>query len=108
MKAKAVFVTRDTGHTSVEVWDPKKGIKKLNGCICYLAEDSAAARTRLNEPECREEYGDYIDEGEAWLVQPIKEGELRWLWTHIDPDMALLTMGEDRLPGERGVKVMKI
>ena len=95
-----VYVTRDTDNTFAEVWVAEIGIVKTKGCVRY---ESAAQITKkgwmgnnwlsslietLTKQQCFDKYGDYPDEGEAWLVED--EGNRWHKWTHTDPDMLLL------------------
>ena len=94
-----VYVTRNTYENCVGVWDAEIGIVKEKGCVAYR---SAAQITRrgwvgwnwvegyeitLTRRQCIAKYGDYPDEGEAWLVEDKGKS---WKWTHVDPDMHLL------------------
>ncbi len=108
-----VFITRSTNAYHIRVWDAKIGITKEAGCVMFWSGRQftggsifdGAVGGPLREEECRRQYGDFPDEGEAWLVTPIKEGELKWRWTHVDPDMALLDCHGKKLT--TGRKVMR-
>ncbi len=113
MKAKAVFITRDSNDDISRLWNAKIGISKIEGCVEYWSpwEDeqqgfgNVSHMGILDETECIAKYGSFPASGEAWLVRPTKH---YWMWERVDHKMALLDSDGEAIAYKHRVKVMRL
>ena len=114
MKAKAVFITRDSNESLfARIWCAKKGITKVEGCVEYYSGhkdehwpmSSDGHIEILNVLQCKRRYGFFPAPAEAWLVRPTKH---YWMWQRVDHKMALLNTGGEAIAYKHRRKVMKI
>ncbi len=80
MKMEAVYVTRDTYETYVDIWPATVGIRKFYGCAVYgaawsknkytihLYPRSAKKVEFLSKSECQQRFGFYPRAGTAWYI----------------------------------------
>ena len=93
---KAVFITRDTYNTNVEIWSAHVGIRKEHDCVNYFSAGKKSLYKTLFKAGCIEKYGSYPKGSSAYLVEP--KGRKDWKWTRIDNLMAFSTEDDQNSP----------
>ena len=92
----ALFVSRDTGDSFVCVWPAVMGLRKYSECTLFGTGDQGDSHDTnkyeqcsiVSGNECKDYFGCFPEQGEAWLLVP--RGEQHYFWTHVDPDLCVM------------------